>query len=127
MRNYVKVLGTIQDLSKDIKKYIRKLQNFILWHYQFGSRYDTPFWNHAKSLVSTDETFNKFFSHVLSGSTHFAGVGFGIAAKIAINVVFFRASIRHHPRSICWRFRRLCSLVLFWFLFWQPLNYLSFE
>ena len=52
--------GTIQDLSKDIKKYIRKLQNFILWHYQFGSRYDTPFWNHAKTLVSTDETFNKF-------------------------------------------------------------------
>ena len=31
-----------------------------MWHYQFGSRYDTPFWNHAKSLVSTDETFNKF-------------------------------------------------------------------
>jgi len=44
----------------NIKKYIRRIQNFILWHYQFGSRYDTPFWDYAKSLISTDETFNKF-------------------------------------------------------------------
>jgi len=52
--------GTIHDLSKSIKKYIRRIQNFILWHYQYGSRYDTPFWDYAQSLISTDETFNKF-------------------------------------------------------------------
>lgn len=46
--------------TPSIKKYIRRVQNFILWHYQFGSKYDTPFWDHAKSLISTDETFNKF-------------------------------------------------------------------
>ena len=52
--------GTTSDLSRSIKKYIRRIQNFILWHYQFGSRYDTPFWDYAQSLISTDETFNKF-------------------------------------------------------------------
>lgn len=50
----------INGTRPNIKKYIRRIQNFILWHYQFGSRYDTPFWDYAKSLISTDETFNKF-------------------------------------------------------------------
>ncbi len=52
--------GIINGTTPNIKKYIRRIQNFILWHYQFGSRYDTPFWDYAKSLISTDETFNKF-------------------------------------------------------------------
>ena len=28
--------------------------NFILYHYQFGSKYDTPFWDYAKTLVPND-------------------------------------------------------------------------
>ncbi len=47
----------------DIKKYIKQLQNFILWHYQFGSKYDTPFWNYAKTLQSKDKEFNDFFKY----------------------------------------------------------------
>ena len=47
-------------LSGVIKEYIRKIQNFILWHYQFGSKYDTPFWKYAKSLFSFDPEFNNF-------------------------------------------------------------------
>ena len=47
-------------LSGVIKEYIRKIQNFILWHYQFGSKYDTPFWKYAKSLFSFDSEFNNF-------------------------------------------------------------------
>ena len=50
----------INGTRPNIKKYIKRVQNFILWHYQFGSKYDTPFWDYAKSLISTDETFNKF-------------------------------------------------------------------
>jgi hypothetical protein len=31
-----------------------------LWHYQFGSKYDTPFWEYAKSLpFYPDEKFKK--------------------------------------------------------------------
>merc|ERR1711991_271700 len=25
-------------------------ERFLLWHYQFGSKYDSPFWEYAKSL-----------------------------------------------------------------------------
>ncbi len=53
-RNYV---------VKDIKKYIKQLQNFVLWHYQFGSKYDTAFWEYAKTLKFEDEQFNMFLNH----------------------------------------------------------------
>ena len=36
--------------NQNIKNEMVKIQNFILWHYQFGSKYDTPFWEYAKSL-----------------------------------------------------------------------------
>lgn len=36
--------------NKNIKKEMKKLQSFILWHYQSGSKYDTKFWKYAKSL-----------------------------------------------------------------------------
>ncbi len=47
----------------DIKKYIKQLQNFVLWHYQFGSKYDTAFWEYAKTLKFEDEQFNMFLNH----------------------------------------------------------------
>ena len=47
----------------DIRKYIKQLQNFVLWHYQFGSKYDTPFWDYAKTLTFEDEDFNMFLNH----------------------------------------------------------------
>ncbi len=44
-----------ENLSKEkcnnqIRNEMYKIQNFILWHYQYGSKYDTPFWRYAKSL-----------------------------------------------------------------------------
>jgi tryptophan halogenase len=36
--------------NKEIKDEMYKIQNFILWHYQYGSKYDTLFWKYAKSL-----------------------------------------------------------------------------
>ena len=53
-RNYV---------VKDIKKYIKQLQNFVLWHYQFGSKYDTAFWEYAKTLKFEDDQFDMFLNH----------------------------------------------------------------
>ena len=44
---------------KGIKDYIKKVENFVLWHYHFGSKYDTPFWNYAKTLTFKDSDFNQ--------------------------------------------------------------------
>jgi|TARA_A100001391_G_scaffold101340_2_gene67335 tryptophan halogenase len=33
-----------------VKDYVIKVQNFILWHYATGSKYDTVFWKYAKKL-----------------------------------------------------------------------------
>ena len=41
---------TIQQYSKAVSDYIHRLERFILWHYQFGSKYDTPYWEYAKSI-----------------------------------------------------------------------------
>mgnify|MGYP003136465515 FL=1 len=49
---------TIKQAAYSAKKYIRQLQNFVLWHYQFGSKYNTPFWDYATKLSYKDETFD---------------------------------------------------------------------
>ena len=37
---------------------VKKTETFILWHYQFGSKYNTPFWDYAKTLeFDPDEEF----------------------------------------------------------------------
>tara|TARA_B100000131_G_scaffold178545_1_gene172170 strand:- start:185 stop:1339 length:1155 start_codon:yes stop_codon:yes gene_type:complete len=51
--------SSIEEASNKIKDYITKVQNFVLWHYQFGSKYDTPFWDYAKKLTfKPDSQFN---------------------------------------------------------------------
>ena len=45
----------VDDVKKEIcntemKVVMNEVQNFILWHYQAGSKYDSPFWKYAKSL-----------------------------------------------------------------------------
>ena len=53
---------SLNDASKFINEYIQHVQNFILWHYKFGSKYDTPFWEYAGSLISSDSIFEEFLS-----------------------------------------------------------------
>ncbi len=37
---------------------MKEIETFILWHYQKGSKYDTPFWRYAKSLpFNPDDEF----------------------------------------------------------------------
>ena len=46
-------IGGTQDKNGtniEVRRIAKEVQNFILWHYQFGSKYDTPFWKYAKSL-----------------------------------------------------------------------------
>ena len=49
---------TSKDGKRAIRRYIDQVQNFVLWHYQFGSKYDTPFWNYAQNLTFKDPDFN---------------------------------------------------------------------
>tara|TARA_R100001163_G_C5033148_1_gene172860 strand:+ start:47 stop:1177 length:1131 start_codon:yes stop_codon:yes gene_type:complete len=49
--------GKLDNLNYKVLTYIKQLQNFVLWHYQFGSKYDTPFWNYAKKLTFSDPLF----------------------------------------------------------------------
>ena len=50
-----------------IRKLMKEIETFILWHYQFGSKYDTPFWEYAKSLpFYPDERFRKLIKNPLS-------------------------------------------------------------
>ena len=43
---------------------MKEIETFVLWHYQNGSKYDTPFWQYAKSLpFNPDESFNMMLSN----------------------------------------------------------------
>tara|TARA_R100001224_G_scaffold46608_1_gene26846 strand:+ start:262 stop:1380 length:1119 start_codon:yes stop_codon:yes gene_type:complete len=48
---------------QEIVRYIEQTQNFVLWHYQFGSKYDTPFWDYAKTLTFKDNEFDNFLKY----------------------------------------------------------------
>jgi len=49
---------SIEQAAHSAKEYIKELQNFVLWHYQYGSKYNTPFWDYAKKLSFVDEKFD---------------------------------------------------------------------
>ena len=50
--------GKLDNLNHQIHTYIKHIQNFVLWHYQFGSKYNTPFWDYAKKLTFNDHVFD---------------------------------------------------------------------
>jgi hypothetical protein len=39
-----------------LQNMIKNIEIFILWHYQNGSKYDTPFWEYARSLKFSPDT-----------------------------------------------------------------------
>ena len=61
--NIIHKNGSIYKSEREILEYINQVKNFVLWHYQFGSKYDTPFWDYAKTLVFEDSKFNEFLKY----------------------------------------------------------------
>lgn len=60
-----------EEWNIELQNFIKTIQTFILWHYQNGSKYDTPFWEYAKSLkFSPDDEFNIRLEES-KNSTHF--------------------------------------------------------
>ena len=58
---------SMEDGKRKMKTYIEKVQNFVLWHYHFGSKYDTPFWEYARTLTFKDDDFNMFLEENVGG------------------------------------------------------------
>jgi len=52
-----------------IHKYFFQLQNFVMWHYAFGSKYDTPFWEAAGKLKFEDPVFDSILEYAKKHST----------------------------------------------------------
>jgi len=50
--------SSIQEALRNFRMYIKEVHNFVLWHYQYGSKYSTPFWDYAKSISINDDEFN---------------------------------------------------------------------
>ena len=59
MKNILTKEVSSSDASNECRKYVRELQNFVLWHYQCGSKYNTPFWDYATSLTFKDQEFDR--------------------------------------------------------------------
>tara|TARA_B100000427_G_scaffold298177_1_gene279011 strand:- start:860 stop:1963 length:1104 start_codon:yes stop_codon:yes gene_type:complete len=59
---------SIDSIKDEIRRYIEKVQNFILWHYHFGSQYDTSFWKYAQTLKFKDVDFNLILKNIRKAS-----------------------------------------------------------
>lgn len=59
---------TTQQTIERIRNYTKQVQNFILYHYAFGSKFDTPFWDYAKKLADgvKDEDFDNILKYSLN-------------------------------------------------------------
>ena len=60
----------LERAGSSAKRYIKQLQNFVLWHYQCGSKYNTPFWDYAKSLSFKDDEFDSMLYESKSYDKH---------------------------------------------------------
>ena len=50
---------------------MKKIETFILWHYQFGSKYNSPFWEYAKSLpFKPDKEFLKILERKILNANY---------------------------------------------------------
>ena len=58
--DYMDGLMNRQDVNKYVRDEMFRLETFIMWHYQFGSKYNSPFWDYAKTLpFRPDAGFNE--------------------------------------------------------------------
>ena len=51
-------------ITNKFHMYVNQIQNFIMWHYSYGSQYDTLFWDTAKKLKIKDSFFDEILAEV---------------------------------------------------------------
>ncbi len=55
--------NTLEVCNNKVRKMMKEVETFVLWHYQHGSKYDTPFWKYSKSLsFNPDKRFYEMFN-----------------------------------------------------------------
>ena len=67
---YEYMTGKIDNPTELIHKYIKQTQNFVLWHYQFGSKYETDFWKYAALPMFDDPDFDQYLNFAKKTSWH---------------------------------------------------------
>jgi tryptophan halogenase len=61
-----------EEVNKLARDEMYRLEQFILWHYQCGSKFDTPFWDYAKSLPFTpDGEFQAIMKYAKESTKYF--------------------------------------------------------
>ena len=58
------------DPNETVINYVKQLQNFVLWHYKYGSKYNTPFWDYAKTFTIDDPRFYEIVDSFLNYSKY---------------------------------------------------------
>ena len=57
-------------VNDSIRAESKRIENFILWHYKKGSKFDTPFWDYAKSYsIDFDDEFEEMLAFSRENST----------------------------------------------------------
>jgi hypothetical protein len=56
----IEEITTPEQITSEFHKYVTQVNNFITWHYMYGSKYETPFWKAAENLSFKDPLFDKF-------------------------------------------------------------------
>ena len=61
--DFIFKIQSLDYCNEQIRTNMKQLENIILWHYQFGSKFDTAFWEYAKSLpFNPDDKFYEMIS-----------------------------------------------------------------
>ena len=66
--DYIFLDGEKEKIVNKLKTHVQALENFILWHYQFGSKYKTKFWKEAAKYKIDCATFNAIVDYCLVNS-----------------------------------------------------------
>ena len=58
------MLGSMskRQVNHEVLSYILRIQNYLIWLYQAGSKYNTPFWDYATSLKYDDKLFDSLIN-----------------------------------------------------------------
>ena len=62
--DYIIGKSTKENIISTFQTYIRRVTNFIYWHYLSGSLYDTPFWEYAGKYKIKDKDFNLILDYI---------------------------------------------------------------
>lgn len=58
-----------EQVNANMLEEVKEIETFILWHYQYGSKYDTPFWEYAKTLpFKPDQKFINMLQYAINNT-----------------------------------------------------------